>query len=492
MSTQGVNVVTQFLLPPIFLHRYGIAGYGEWLTLTAAVGYLSTLNFGLHTFTNNQVAICYNRGELEEAKTLQATSMLLLLRIVFGAAILTSIVFLLPINVWLGVKLSRSMVDTTLYLLGLQLLVRMPMALILGTFLVIGISYRGSNWNNAAALTTTLATAAMAFAQCSFAWIAAQQALTQVLFFTLATLDLRRKAPQLIPRLRFARPSRTPEILRQSGYFGLIFWSNFLVFQLPLILMQRMLGPSSVVAFSVTRTIYSMSRQALTSMTQALGQEVTEYYGKQQWGRLFRLYELSERIVLAMIPAVTIGTLLATPLLIAAWLHKPSLYDPHLCIIMALISAAMGIKEHKYQFQVSTNQHRSLARVTFWSYLAMSALGALSIYMFGPIGFVFLWMITEVLQIVLILHLNQRLFASVSELDFSPVYKLFALMGVGVLVASWFAVHAQQRPLLQVFVTAIAFAVVLVCISYPLFQLRDVRVYLRDRMALRGQVSRYQ
>lgn len=81
MSAQGVNVITQFLLPPIFLRRYGVAGYGEWLTLTAALGYLGTPNFGLQTFTNNQVAICYNRGELEEAKALQATAMLLLLSI---------------------------------------------------------------------------------------------------------------------------------------------------------------------------------------------------------------------------------------------------------------------------------------------------------------------------------------------------------------------------------------------------------------------------
>jgi O-antigen/teichoic acid export membrane protein len=152
MSAQGVNVITQFLLPPIFLRRYGVAGYGEWLTLAAAVGYLSTLNFGLQTFTNNQVAICYNRGELEEAKTLQATAMLLTLCIMLLAAMLTSIVFLLPVNVWLGVKLNRGVVDATLYFLGLQILLRMLMGLVVGTFLVIGVSYRGANWNNATAI----------------------------------------------------------------------------------------------------------------------------------------------------------------------------------------------------------------------------------------------------------------------------------------------------------------------------------------------------
>ena len=489
MSAQGVNVITQFLLPPIFLRRYGVAGYGEWLTLTAAVGYLSTLNFGLQTFTNNQVAICYNRGELEEAKTLQATAMLLTISILAGAAMLTSLVFPLPVNVWLGVKLSRGIVDATLYFLGLQILLRMLMGLVVGTFLVIGVSYRGANWNNAAALATTVATAAMAFMQCSFAWIAAQQALTVVVFCALATIDLWRKAPVLIPRLRYARPSRAGEILKQSGYFGLLFWANFLMYQLPLILMQRILGPSSVVAFSITRTIYSMSRQALTALTQALGQEITELYGRHEWNRLFRLYELSERVVLAMIPVVSLGTLLATPVLIAIWLHKPSLYDPYLCIVMALISGAMGIKEHKYVFQTSTNHHTALARMMFWSYVAMVAAAVPGIHLSGVMGFLVPWFVTEVIQVLFILRLNERLFATTTRLDFSPVYKLFAVMGVAVLLGSWFAIHAQEKTLPQTGATALAFVLVLTCISYPLFQLGEVKTYLRDRIALRGDKS---
>jgi len=486
---QVVNVITQLLLPPIFLRRYGVAAYGEWLTLTAAVGYLSSLNFGLQTFTNNQVAICYNRGELEEAKTLQATAMLLMVLILLAAALFTSVVFLLPVDAWLGIKLSRGVVSGTIYLLGLQILIKMLMGLIAGTFLVIGVSYRGSNWSNVSSLAITLATAAMAFERASFVWIAAQQAITLAIFCLLATFDLWQKAPELIPKLQYARPRRSGEILRQSGYFGLLFWVGFLVYQLPLILMQRILGPSSVVAFSITRTIYSMSRQALTAITQALGQEITELYGRHEWNRLFRLYELSERVVLAMIPAVTIGTLLATPVLINVWLHKPALYDPYICIVMALISGAMGIKEHKYQFQTSTNQHAALAQMMFCTYLGMVGVAVPGIHWFGVIGFLIPWLVTEVIQVLFILRFNGRLFDSAAKLDFAPVYKLFVLMGAAVSLGSWFAIHAQETSLLQSAFLAIAFASVLACISYPVFQLGDVRVYLRGRIALRSKQS---
>src|SRR3954447_24282327 len=104
MSGQGVNLITQLVLPPIFLRKYGVSVYGEWLTLSATVSYLATLNFGLQTFANNQVAIHHNRGEIEQAHVVQATTLLLLLGLITSLALLTTLVFLLPINAWLGLR----------------------------------------------------------------------------------------------------------------------------------------------------------------------------------------------------------------------------------------------------------------------------------------------------------------------------------------------------------------------------------------------------
>jgi O-antigen/teichoic acid export membrane protein len=264
----------------------------------------------------------------------------------------------------------------------------------------------------------------------------------------------------------------------------MLFAANFLVYQLPVLLLQRILGPAAVVVFSLTRTTFSMSRQVLTSVSQAMGPEVTEMYSKRDWPRLVRLYELSERVVFALVPAVSIGTLLATPLLMTVWLHKRSFYDPYMCIAMALISGAMGIKEHKYTFQTSSNEHSVLARVTFWSYLAMVVLAAPAIYGFGVIGFLALWLITEVVQVLTILRVNERLFATVSQLDHSPVYKLFGFMGLSTFLGAWFAIHAQQRSLLQIGLIATVFTISLLTIAFPLFGLNEVRRYLRNRVAI--------
>src|SRR5271167_1783803 len=80
MTGQGVSIFTQLAIPPLFLHRFanGIAVYGEWITLTAAVSYLGSLNFGVQTYAVNQMTIHLNRGELEECRTVQASGLRLL------------------------------------------------------------------------------------------------------------------------------------------------------------------------------------------------------------------------------------------------------------------------------------------------------------------------------------------------------------------------------------------------------------------------------
>jgi len=482
----GVNLINQLLLAPIFLHKYGVASYGDWLTLTATVNYLTTLNFGLHTYANNQATIHYNRGELKEARLLQATTLLLILAIVAGAAAITTFVFFLPINEWLRLSESSFVVSATLYLLGLQVLGRILFGFFTGMFLVLGVAYRGTNWTNAQGLAATFGSAALLYAHVSFIWLAALQCITIAVFCLMAAIDFRIKAPHLFPRLRNAQPKSFKEILRPSGYFGMLFTSNFLVYQLPVALMQRILGPTSVVVFSLSRTIYSMSRLCLIAMSWAIGPEITELYGKHEWKRLFRLYELSERVIFALVPITTIGTLLATPLLMVIWLHKPGLYDPYVCLLMALISGVMGIKEHKNQFQVSSNEHTSLAKLMFWGYVVMIILAIPGIHYYGVLGFLGIWLITEVIQVLAILRLNQQLFASSSRLNFSPVYKLFAVMGIATASGAWFAATAGQRPLPYVALTAAIFAGTLAAIGYPLFGLAEVRTYLKGRTLLRS------
>lgn len=473
------------MLPPLFLHSYGVAQYGEWLTLTAAVSYLGTLNFGLQTFTNNRTSISYNRGEYEEVKELQATAFALLLGIVTFGALISLLVLFLPVSSWLKLKLTSRAASLIIYLLGLQVLSRMVFGFLAGSFLALGVSYRGNYWNNAQALTSLVGTAALVLLRSSLTSIAALQVVVMFLFAAASGLDLRIKAPEVFPKPSYFRRARIKEILKPSGYFGMLYCSNFLVFQVPVVVMQRILGPQNVVVFSLSRTIFSMSRHLLSSMSLAIAPEIVELYGQRNWKRLLRLYDLSERMVFALVPVVSVGTFLASPILIALWLHKPDLYNVNVCIYMALISAAMGTKEHKYQFQTSANEHIEMARFLFRSYIAMVAFSVPAIEFYGACGFLALWLLTEMIQLAFILHLNRRFFEHVVHLDFTPLYRLAILMTAAMALCGAFALANSNRSLVETGGATVLAVVALLAIAYPVFKVHEMGASIRARLLRR-------
>ena len=485
LSGQGILVLTQLLLPPLFISHYGVARYGEWLTLAAAAQYLGTLNFGLHNFANNHVAIAYNRGDMDEVNVIQATSFAIVLGMVAIVAALASVLFIMPVSDWLHLTISSRVACATMYLLGLQLLMRMVFGFLQNAFLVIGAFHRGSNWLNVLSIVTLAVTAALVVLRASFVWIAASQAITTAAFTFLVASDLYIHAPVAFPKLQYTTRSRLMDILRPSGYFGMLFSVTFLVYQVPVVIMQRMLGPTNVVVFSITRTVYSMSRQALTSLSTALGPEITELFGRGNWAGLLRLYDLSERAVFALVPVVTLSTFLATPALMAVWVHKPALFQFNVCVYMALISAAAGIKEHKYQFQISINRHAEMARFLFFTYIGMVALMVPAVMWFGISGFLALWLVTEIVQILYIVKLNQRLFKHQSDLEMAPLYRIAAVLTGGMAAAWWIAAAIHGQPILIDLAVAALFGTALLAVEYPVFGLGALKHLLTARLLSR-------
>jgi hypothetical protein len=77
--------------------------------------------------------------------------------------------------------------------------------------------------------------------------------------------------------------------------------------------------------------------------------------------------------------------------------------------------------------------------------LQVSAYSTLYHSGFGVLGFLAMWFITEVIQVLAILRLKRRLVGDAANLDFSPVYKLFALMGLATASGAWFATTSDRQ-----------------------------------------------
>jgi hypothetical protein len=228
-----------------------------------------------------------------------------------------------------------------------------------------------------------------------------------------------------------------------------------------------------------------MGRQGLAILSFSIGPEITLLTGQRKWPQLMRLYDLSERVVLLMVPIVSVGLLLLSQFLFAVWLHKRNLYDPLLCFMMALISAVMGIKEHKYQFQSSSNEHESLSKFMLGVYAIMLLVSAFLLRSFGIFGFMLMWLTAEIAQTIYILRLNVRLFPPGMKISMAPVLRLIAVLVVAFGIAAWPAFASVQWPLAIVVAVAISVTLLVSLGSYYAFELDDVRSLLLSRIKQR-------
>jgi O-antigen/teichoic acid export membrane protein len=484
--SQAVSLLTQLLLPPIFLHSYGVGLYGEWLALSAAIGYLGTVNYGIQTYTNMQMTIHYNRGEVEECVHLQSGGLFILLVLFVSLAALFCGIFFVPLNAWLHLTMPLHEAQMILYLLILQILVGMVFGFLSGNYMVIGQAHRGANFANLNLLLSTLVAAGLAIVRSPLVWIAAAQLLAGLLMTAYLYVDFSRLAPVLRPTLRHWRRTSLRNILKPSGHYALLYSSNIFGYQLPVIVIQRVLGPLAVVTFSVTRTIYSMSRRLPALVTNSIGPEVTISYGERNWAKLRQLYELSERLVLLLIPPVSFGAMLFTPFLLAVWLRKGSLYDPWVCLLFGITIALQSMKEHKYQFQFSTNQVRELSYMTLIAYGGMLVVSVPAMMWLGLPGMVLTWAIAELGQLVYLLQLNRRLFGHEVVLSYRLVGVLMLFLVVGCAAAAWPVFHLAAMSLPRQALIAGAATLLTLAISYWIFGVDEVRMLLWQRLRSSG------
>jgi O-antigen/teichoic acid export membrane protein len=486
-----VSVLTELLQPFIFLHAYGTSLYADWIVLSAAVAYLANLNFGLQTFINQDLAVRYNRGEREGYHVQQSTALRLLLGIVLAAATVCLVIFALPVEKLLHLSISHRAATWTLYLIALQILTgNLIFSYFAGNFMGVGLAHRGTHWGNAQRLCTTLLLCGLAWWHAPFPLMAGAQ-LALYLFFVVAVLvDLRRLAPDIFPTLRHWDRSALSGILKPSGYFGLIFWSTFLSFQLPVLLLQRMAGPQTVVLFTLGRKLFGMARQVLNGITQSMGPEITRLFGQGDWSAMIKLYDYSERLIFFLTTVGNTALYIASPLLLLLWMHRPGLFQSTAYVLLAAVNITLCVKEHKYQFQFATNTHTVLAKVMFTGYIIMVVVSLVTIRRYGLNGFLWTWLLVEMVQTALILRMNKELFTgkegtSVAAVDAGYLLRLAGVSTAGLIAGMFLLRHTREWSYTLQAGSDLVLIALIAGVAFFVFQMAGMGKQMRAKLASR-------
>ena len=483
VTSMGLTVATQLLLPPAFLHSYGVTMYGEWIVLSGTLSYLATLNFGITTFASNELTMLHKRQQMREYRELQASTLALLLCMIAIGVALTSTVFLFPLARLLHLStISTADVAWTAFFLGLQMMVNILAGYYNGLFMVVEKTHRGISWGNARAFGATCACFALVLFHMPFPVLALGQLITVVVITALSIVDLKAKLGGLPMGLVGANWVTAKATLKPSGMFAMIFAQQFLVFQVPVNMLQWILGPSAVVLFSTSRTILSSARQFLSPITNAVAPEVTFSFATRDMKKMLSIFHHSEKIVFAGIPVANLGAYLLAPILVRVWLHRPLLFDLHIYALMALISAAMSMRDHKQFFQFSTNTHKRLSIIVFFGNILMIAVSLPFTIRYGLIGFMWVWLVSEVAQMGFIYIENRKLFDHDPSITLVPVLKLGLVMLVSLPVCMELLHFAMQRSLAMVGAAAALGIAMLTAECYFVFGLKGVWLEFAKRL----------
>lgn len=491
VAGHGIQTVTQLLMPPAFIAAYGVKGYGEWLVLSAAVGYLNTLDFGLQTYVLNELTALYHRNETEQFRRVQSVGLLLSLMFVGGGMLLACTAFVLPVGELLKISGSRTVLSWTVFCLAVQVVAGIPLGQILGVYRTFGRAHRGVMWANLYRILLLAVTIGLALLRVAFWVLAAGQVLLIVATLIGVIIDLSLTNPKVRPSLDYWEGRLAMSTLKPSGFFGLFMLNNFLVYQAPLLLLQRFQSTEVVVVFSVARTLFSFVRQGVGLIQLSIAPEITRLHGQGDKGKLVRLYVLIEGLVMTLLLTVNAGLLLFAPTLLTLWLKRPNLFNIRVFVLVMLVSIVSSVKEYKVYFQITTNTHVQTGVMTFFSYALMILLSVPVIRWFGVLGFVVEWLCVELLQTSFLHYYNSQFFERREEISLQPALRLgLALIGLLLFVSFGWSYFESQNYFLRGLVVVLAM-LLLTCASYFLFGSRELLQECRAQfLRLRKQEPR--
>jgi O-antigen/teichoic acid export membrane protein len=276
------------VLVPLFLRYWTATRYGEYVTLFAAVTYLTGLDIGMQQATVNRLTQAFARNDLEEYRSVQRTALTFYVVIATGITLLAAgLGWFLPLSHWLGLRLTKPAVaTTTIILLAAYVVWAMPMRLIASTYQTTGNLARSQWIANAQQALVVVLSALVLVTGGGMRALALLQLLTVAVTSAYVLLDVRRRLPPLFPEMFGADSSTLKELLHPSLLFALLLAGNLVAYQGSVIMTSVFMGGLAVAVLSISKTVIDTVRQALYSIGLALSPDFARMEARGEYEKL--------------------------------------------------------------------------------------------------------------------------------------------------------------------------------------------------------------
>jgi O-antigen/teichoic acid export membrane protein len=274
---QFLNIVGTLLLVPLFLSRWSVGVYGEWMALSAVVAYFGVTDLGMNSAAANAMTAAYARGDLARYRYLQGSAMTFYVGIAFSVSLVFGfLAAVLPISAWIGIRHIPPVVAAwVLWLLASRLLWQMPAAQLGSIYRTTG-NLAVTQWfGNLQAVGLLAVTMTVLLLHGGVLHLAIWGAIPMLGVTATAWFSLRRPHAELLPKLSAARVAGLRELISPSLLFGLIMLSMALTLNGPVLLASKVLGGTAVALLVTTRTLAFVVKQMVAPVQLAFWPELT-------------------------------------------------------------------------------------------------------------------------------------------------------------------------------------------------------------------------
>jgi O-antigen/teichoic acid export membrane protein len=329
-------LLIQFLGVPVLIAAFGVEQYGEYLALSAIPSILLFADLGIGITLSNEMTIAYAAGKKKRAQIYASSFLGFTICVLLVVFLMGLLLAFFDIRQLFGLK-SQSNGYFKLTFLGLLLTA-------LGIHIAGVLAYYLRAINKNALGVYMLTTQRLSvFVVLWTAALLSQDVLTSVLvalsFQVIFVMSVffyyhRKQGEYLQLTVRCSSYKLIKQSLRPALSYMLFPLSNKLLMNGLTIVVNKFLGPASVVLFVTTRTLSNMLRQANTAISNSVWPEFTIAYGKRDIHKLKRLFYGSLKASLALASCLFLISICFGKIFFKVWLGTGVTFDYLFYILM--------------------------------------------------------------------------------------------------------------------------------------------------------------